>query len=462
MERAKWGRGLGVARCAVAVVILTGAMLLATLALRTQPGAASNKLSTGSAAAPVVNPFFEVAVWKVSARRKLIALRVLGVTPGERVIHACAACKGARFHPVRGSDRVTLRVEHPLRMTARTRVLVGVTASGSTGRWLVIGFRTHQYRGLQHGCMKASVGSFSPGVAADPSRIPSASCAAPCPSPPGTEYVQWKGSDQQLWELQYNGKQWGAPVPVGSGTMGSAPDAVVRLGGQRDVFWKGTNRRLWEMWYSGFWNGPIQLKSAGRLGSAPGAFVDSRNIEHVFWKGTNGWLWELSDPGGVWSAADPLDSGPIGSAPVVVADGAGGQDVFWKGTHGGLWEMRYNGSWHSATKLVGAGRIASAPTAVSDAQGTEHVFWKGTNGWLWELSDPGGHWGGSVPINSGRLGSAPVSVLHADGQLDVFWDGTDGGVRELTWTSAGWHSPVRIDQAAHLGSAPTAVLGRCS
>lgn len=460
--RAKRGWSVGVARCAAAVAIPIATTLLVILVAGVAPGVASNQHSTGSTSTPVVYPFFEVAVWKRGDRRKLMALRVFGVTPGERVIHGCSGCQRARFRSVRGSDRVTLQVAHPLRMTSRTRILVGVVSPGSTGRWLVIGFRTHQYRGVEHGCMPARVTSLSAAWAADPSHIPSASCAAPCPSPPGTEYVQWRGTDQQLWELQYNGKQWGASVPVGSGTMSSPPAAVVRLGGQRDVFWKGPDRRLWEMWYSGFWNGPAHLKSAGRLGSAPGAFVDARNIEHVFWKGTNGWLWELSDPGGVWSAAVPLDSGPIGSAPAIVSNSDGGEDVFWKGTHGGLWEMRFTGTWHSARKLVGAGKIASAPTAVSDADGTDHVFWRGNNGWLWELSDPGGHWGASVPRNSGSLGSAPVSVLHPDGQLDVFWNGTDGRLRELTWTTAGWHGPVRIDQATHLDSSPTAALGRCS
>lgn len=425
-------------------------------------GVASQKHPSAGATGPsVANPFFEVAVWRSGDRRKLVRIRVEGVTGGERVVSACAVCGRSRFRQSPSTDRVTLTASHAIRMDSNTRIIVGVTQSNSIGRWIVIGFSHHQYQGKQHGCMPANVTSLSSSDASDPSRIPRASCDSPCPSPTGTEYAEWEGAGEQLWEVQFNGRRWGDALPVGSGTLRSPPAGVVRAGGQRDVFWKGTNRKLTEMWYGGFWNGPIELKAAGKLKSAPGAVVDSRGVEHVFWRGGNKWLWELSDPGGVWGASFPVDSGRVGSTPTVVAHTGGGLDVFWRGTRGKLWEIRDTTAWGFAHAVRGAGRIGSAPAAVADATGEDHVFWKGTNGFLWEISNPGGKWGGSVPLNSGRLGSAPSAVVQPDGEIDVFWRGTDGHLRELRSRGGGWRNPRELATSQRLASRPTAVAGRC-
>jgi hypothetical protein len=423
--------------------------------------ASQRRPSAVVSAAAVVNPFFEIVVWRSGSRRELMRIRVVGITAGERVLSACAGCAHASFRQSPSTGRVTLVARHALRMGSNTRIIVGVTASRSIGRWIVIGFSHHQYRGLKHGCTPADVTSLSASSASDPSSIPRNSCVSPCASPTGYEYVEWQGTDDQLWELQFNGRRWGSALPVGSGALGSAPAAVVRAGGQRDVFWKGTDGKLNEMWYGGFWNGPIELKAAGRLRSLPAGMVDSRGVEHLFWRGRNRWLWELSDPGGVWGASFPMNSGRVGSTPAAVANAAGGEDVFWRGTRGKLWEIRDTTSWGSAHNVRGAATIGSSPTAVSTPAGVDHVFWKGTNGFLWEISNPGGKWGGSVPLNSGRMGSAPSAVIQPSGEIDVFWKGTDGRLRELRSSGGGWRNPIRIAASGRLGSRPAAVEGRC-
>jgi hypothetical protein len=463
MEGSTRGRAPGGERVTLALWVVVSAGILGALIASVIPQVANGKGSlTTTSTRSVVSPFFEVVVWRTGERRRLVRLRVFGVPASERVIDACSACSGAHFRKTVDLNRVTLAASHALRMSAKTRIIVGATFPGSVGRWIVIGFEKHQYRGLSHGCMPPDVTSLSPASAADPSRIPKASCTRPCPSPTGSEYVQWQGTDGQLWEMPNNGHAWGTALPVGSGTLGSAPSVVVRLGGQRDSFWRGTNDKLSEMWYGGFWTDPIQLRAAGRLGSAPAAVVATDGVEHVIWRGTNGWLWELSDPGGVWSASVPLDSGRVGSAPTILATANSGLDVFWEGVHTGLWEMRYAGGWQPAHRLSGAGRLGSLPAAAADAQGVEHVFWRGTNGWLWELSNGGGHWGKSMPVNSGRMGSAPAAVTQPDGQLNVFWKGTDGRLRELISHGSGWSNPIRIAGSGRMGSKPTAALGRCS
>lgn len=455
-----WGCAKGTFRriSVAGAAVCAAVMLFSGMAV----GRASHHQASATASAPyVVSPFFEVAQWRLGARRKLVRLRVLGVRSGERVITACTSCGRAGFTQKWGVNRMTLIARHPVRMVARTRIIVGTTAPGATGRWLVIEYSHGGYRGAGHGCMPSGVTSLSAASAANPAGIPRASCAGPCPSPVGTEYVDWRGTDGQLYEIPFNGSSWGGALPIGSGEIHSAPDVVVRAGGQRDVFWEGSDHKLVEMWYGGFWNGPVELRGAGRLRSVPAAVVDAHGVEHVFWKGGNGWLWELSDPGGVWSSSYPVDSGHVGSAPAVVSNPIAGLDVFWKGTGGKLWEIRDSNGWGFARPLSGAGRIGSGPTAVSDTAGVDHVFWRGTNGYLWEISDPGGRWGVSIPLNSGRMGSAPSALIRPDGEIDVFWKGTDGRLRELQSSGTGWREPIKLSGGGELGSRPSAAAGRC-
>ena len=152
------GKRGGLSFALVALVVSAGlSVMISALvpdAARSQEGA------TVSSYPRVVNPFFEVAVWKRSNPKRLVRLHVFGVTSGEDVTSACSACGGAHFRRKIGSDRVTLNVSRRLHMTPSTRIIVAATAPGEIGRWIVIDFRQGQYRGLHHGCMPPGVRSL--------------------------------------------------------------------------------------------------------------------------------------------------------------------------------------------------------------------------------------------------------------------------------------------------------------
>ena len=347
----------------------------------------------------------------------LTRVAVVAVTRDERVTSACVGCGTTRFSEKVSSTRVTLSPSRPLRMRPTTRIIVGVTAVGSTGRWILLGFRDGHYKGLGHGCMPATVTALSPAAATHPAVIPSASCGPP--SPRGTEYVLWNGVDRQLYEMQYAAPSWRRPaLPIGSGHgVRSAPAVLMRSGGERDVFWKGGDSGLWVMSYTGIWSDAAELREAGKLGSGPSAAVDAEGVAHLFWKGEGrqGTLWEMSETGGLWTSSTPVHSGPVASAPAIIVRPNGTLDLFWKGTDQRLWEMPYPEGNELARPVSGAGKLGSAPAAVLDGNGGEEVFWRGTDGWLWDLSNPGGHRSISQQRNSGALGSAPSAIVHPGG-----------------------------------------------
>ena len=452
------GGGLNIIRRVRKVGTAVGVPSLLTAVAVSAPAVARPAISADVSA---VSPFFAVPFSKQHDRGTLTRLSVSGLTPKERVTSACSVCGRTRLVMEGGSSRITLRASRPLRMRASTRIIVGVTYPGAVGRWIVIGFKGKQYTGLGHGCMQTRVRSLTAAEAAAPRTIPSAPCFSTSPSPPGTEYVLWKGTGGPLFELKYDGQSWLASYEADPTRLGSAPTVVVHPDGERDVFWQGTDRKLWVIANTGFWDNPIAVPGAGTLGSAPSAVVDARGVVRVFWRGTNGPVWELSDAGGFALTATELNTGHIRGAPAVVARPDGAEDLFWQGTDGRLWEMRT--TWRVARPLAGAGPIGSAPTAILDPDGVEHVFWKGTNGPLYELSDPGGHWSPvATPLSSysGTLGSAPSAVIHPDGVQDVFWEGTDDRLWEMVWYSGVWHLPSFLPGAGKLGSRPTAALGR--
>lgn len=433
------------------------AALLLTFVSAVAPGGARPRAPSAASTSPVVSPFFIVPVPKPNRPTTLTRLRIDAVTPGGRVLSACSACGATKFVKTLGAHRVTLSASRPLRMRANTRVVVGVIFPGWTGRWIVLGFRRHKYRGLGHGCMRSTVTRLTPADAAHPSAIRRAGCGPS--SPPGAEYVYWNGPGDQLLEEPYFPKRWHQAEPIGSGNaVASAPTAVVRSSGERDVFWKGSNGRLYEMTYTGFWSNANELQTNGTLESAPSAAVDKRDVVHVFWKSTDGgFVQQMSETGGVWSQPLPVNTGPVGSAPAVVVRPDGSLDLFWKGTDGLLWEKHPG---EGAKKRPGAGLLDSAPTGVFDGHGHEHVFWRGTDEWLWEITDPDSPRSVSHRIDrSGRIGSAPSAVIHSSQVQDLFWKGTDGWLWEISWFLGNWH-PKRVPLSGTLGSQPAAALGQ--
>jgi hypothetical protein len=430
-----------------------GAAVLLSLVIAA-PNDGFARSQTASAVTPVVSPFFLQPEFTVHDPSTLRGLVVGGATPSERAITACSICGKTKFAKKVDLHRVLVRVLPPLRMRSGTRVLVGVTAPGEDGRWIVMGFQGGQYKGLGHGCMPPTVTSFTPAEAAHPSTIPTAGCGFP---PPDNDYVYWRGTDGQLYEKQYVPPKWSPPIPIGSGHgVASAPTAVALPNHDRDVFWQGTDGWLHEMTYTGFWSNPRRLPGREKLTSPPSAVVNAHGVVLVFFRGTDRFLWAMGDYGGVWSLPAPFNSGPVESAPAAVVLPGGALELYWWA--GKLYEDKWP-TQQTPTLLSAAGPLGSAPTAIVDTHGIVHVFWRGTNAWLWELSNPDSG-SGSVQRNSGPLASAPSAVVHPDNVQDLFWRSTKGGLREMQWYSGKWNLSYAVPFAGDLGSAPAAVLGQ--
>ena len=346
-------------------------------------------------------------------------------------------------------------------MRAATQVIVGVIATGETGRWIAFGFEHHHYVGRGHGCMPASVRALSPVEALDPKKtVPFAPCGPP--SRPGTEYVYWTGPDHQVYEKQFPSdtpSRWSDSLAIGSGTgVMSAPAVLIRGKGERDVFWEGFDRHLHWMSFTDDWHDETMLP-AGTVRSGPSAVVDAKGNAHIFWEGTTGYLYEMSDLGTI-PQTTPLNSGHVGSPPAVVARPDGTLDLFWLGTDKLLWKMRQASAGATAKCIPGANTLASAPSAALDAHQIEDVFWRGTDGGLWELSRPDDLRSISIPQGlPGHLGSAPSLVIHPNDVQDVFWRGTHGGLREMVWPANNpWHASKVIPSDIKVASRPAAVL----
>ena len=178
------------------------------------------------------------------------------------------------------------------------------------------------------------------------------------------------------------------PEPIGSGNaVASAPTAVVRSSGERDVFWKGTNGRLYEMTYTGFWSNANELQTNGTLESAPSAAVDKRDVVHVFWKSTDGgFVQQMSETGGVWSRAPASEHG----TGRVGAGGRGPPRRIARSVLEGNRRIALGKAPRRRREETdGGGHCLTPPQRrVFDGHGHEHVFWRGTDEWLWEITDP--------------------------------------------------------------------------
>jgi hypothetical protein len=452
---------MGARGYSVSVVCLT--IVLAAASAGGAPGVArSQAVALPAPVSTAVSAFFVKPRYRSATPALLSTLTVESVTRNEQVTSACFDCATTTFRTTSRSFRLkqlTLRASSPLRMRVSTRIIVGVTAPGEMGRWIVFGFTGHQYVGENRGCMSATVTALVPAAAKDPRTIPETHCQKA--SPKGTESVFFNGVDHQLYEQQYSRqlKQWQDRLAIGSGAVSTAPAVVVQPGGEQDVFWKDPRGSLWMMSYTGYWNPATNLGKAGMPHSGPSALIDANGVTQIFWRGTDGWLWHMSDNGGVLSAVSPVTSGPVASAPAIVAVADGTVDLFWLGKDRKLWRMHYRDpSSGNARAVPGANKLGSAPAALLDPDGVEHVYWRGTDGLLWEIKNPWSDTSTSFRAeNSGTLGSAPAVVTHPSGVRDVFWRGTGGGLREAVWFDDSWSTQL-LPGTVKVGSRPAVAL----
>jgi hypothetical protein len=439
------------------------AVLLAVVTVAGRPSrAVSQAVPPAPSIVAVVHAFFIQPNAKPATSRTLIGFSAESVTRSEHVITACSGCGRTRFVGRYSHHRVALRAVPALRMRPTTRVLVAVIETGQTGRWIEFGFGRQRYGGVGNGCMAMTVKSLTPAETSNPTKsIPFTTCGAW--SGPGTEYVYWTGTDHQIYEKQYPAdtpSRWSDSLAIGSGTgVLSAPSAIIRGKGERDVFWEGFDHHLHWMSFTGDWHDETELP-AGTVRSGPTAIVDAKGYAHVFWKGTTRLLYEMSNIGTI-PQTTPLNAGDVGSVPAAVSRPDGTVDLFWKGTDKLLWGMPQASASLGANCIPGANTLGSAPAAALDAHLIEDVFWRGTgDGGLWELSRPDDPRSISTPQGlPGALGSAPTVVIHPNNVQDVFWRGTHGGLWEMVWpTKNPWNTAQQIRSEVKVASRPAVVL----
>jgi hypothetical protein len=227
----------------------------------------------------------------------------------------------------------------------------------------------------------------------------------------GNQYVFWKGDDGTLQEAFHTSSGWSSRVSFcstctyPSGVLGSSPGVAVDSStGHEFVFWKGTDANLYEMyWNNSSWVGPTDLGD-GPLSSGPSVATNSsQDIQYVFWAGTDGYIWDAYWNTSGWQGPFQRAYSAVGDAPsVAVADTSGEIALYWKGNNGNWWQAYNTGSgWGSAT---GSGQaVDCAPTAAADLSGNLWVFWAGSNGDVWESWYTSSSWNGPQDKGWGNL-----------------------------------------------------------
>jgi hypothetical protein len=392
----------------------------------------------------------------------LNGLDLLGVGASESATLACTACGDAGFQlrRTRRSEILAARPSLPLLLTRATRVVIGVTAQGLVGRWIVDGFgrSRHLLTILREGCMPPRTTALSNADAADPSLIPSAACVPAALSPPNEECVFWAGPLGRLWKTSWLYGHWGVPAALPASTVQSRPAVAMHANGQQDVFWSSRQGELTEEFYNGVWASPIRFASATGLTGPPAAGIGPHGNEYVFWRGTGRHLFEMTYTNHAWNTPFQLAPSALNSGPAVVVHPNGQQDVFWRGTNGRLWEYydSKSGAWTGPFDFPQTVSMGSAPSAALDAAGDEYVVWRGGDGHLYMFAYHNHSWAFAptrIPTGSHTTTPGPAVGVHADGEQDVFWRDRGGKLWESYYTTQ-WNGPISLSRSERLATAP--------
>jgi lysozyme len=271
--------------------------------------------------------------------------------------------------------------------------------------------------------------------------------------------------------LPYYG--WPDPVALAATNVASTPQTVSDQPGDIDVLWRGTDDQIWTLNYrNGGWGTSATDISAAagtpaELTTDPSVVSSGPGRIDAFWEGGDGNLWQSTYTAGwfgngSWSAPRSLGLGPLGSEPEAVSPGPGLIDVFWSGVGGGLQVDRFSGGLWGGASLLYSGTVTGTPVAVSSAAGSDTVFWRGGTGDL--LEDTGFSWGwsGTQQLTTTSLTAQP-SASGSGGDIDVFWDSAGelwhGALDAGVWTSAAPLGTVAVEgNPAAVALAPGAVI----
>jgi lysozyme len=282
---------------------------------------------------------------------------------------------------------------------------------------------------------------------------------------PGDIDVLWRGTNDHVWTLGYRNGTWGRTATDISAAAGASavlttdPSVVSEGSGQIDAFWKGADGNVWQSsytpgWYgSGSWSAPVSL-GVGTVGSAPEAVSPGAGLIDLFWVGAGSSVW-VDRFNGSWSGAAPLNTGAITGTPVAISASAGSDTVFWRDAAGDLWQdTGASWGWTGAERLTTTA-LAANPS-VSASNGDIDLFWNSA-GELWHGALNAGVWTGASALGTVAVEGNPAAVTLAPGAVIV--DSRESGsgtlASALYTTASGLVGPEGLGAVA--GSDPSSV-----
>jgi hypothetical protein len=271
----------------------------------------------------------------------------------------------------------------------------------------------------------------------------------------GTQHVIYRGTDNHVHELWWNGS-WhhndltvaaAAPAPAGdpSGYMFNAQNT-------QHVVYRGSDGHIHELWWNGSWHHNDLTTAAAAPGAAAGEprgyVFASQGTQHVIYRSADNHIHELWWDG-KWHHNDlssaTATTGAVGNPSGYVFVAQNTQHVVYRGSDSHVHELWWNGTWHHNDLTT----AAAAPASASDpsgymfaAQGTQHVVYGGADNHVHEL-----WWGGSWHHNDLTVAGAASNVVgdpsgymfDTQGTQHVVARGHDSDVHELWWDGA-WHT----------------------
>jgi hypothetical protein len=261
-------------------------------------------------------------------------------------------------------------------------------------------------------------------------------------SQPSRLDVFTRGTDNQLWQREWNPTQgWGGNEPLG-GTLTAGVAAVSWGPGRYDVFSRDASDNLvhkywddsrgsWSSWQ--FLAGPI-LETPAVTSWGPGRL-------DVFYRGTDSGLRHIYWNGSTWSGVEdwgfPLGV-PLASGPAAVSWGPNRIDIFATGADRQLEHLWYDHGWSTWESLGGS--IYETSAVASWGAGRLDIFARDLNSQLvhtyYDASTVG--WGGWDPLGA-TLTAPPAAVSRGFGSIDVFFPSTGNEVLHKWWSNAsGW------------------------
>jgi hypothetical protein len=325
--------------------------------------------------------------------------------------------------------------------------------------------------------------------------------ALSCFGQSGTESrVYYFDSDDNVWELGWNGSHWYAGNVTAQATGG--PPRAVSGGGLTCFGWNGTDSRIyylgptftpqtglvWELgwngtnWFAGnawaqaaaTWQGPGQLQPPASDSALTCFGVNGQN-SRVYYFDSSGNVWELGwngsnwYAGNVWAHAAATWQGPgqlqaAAAGSALTCFGVNGQNsrVYYFDSSGNVWELGWNGSNWYAGNVWAQASGSPLPAAPGSAltcfgvNGTDsRVYYFDSSGNVWELGWNGSNWyAGNVTAQAtgapppAASGSA-LTCFGANGENSrIYYLGTDGNVWELGWNGSNWFAGNVWAQAA--------------